>query len=134
MGSADGVVDILYRLNGTITLCRGNHDTDKKISIYAEHSQKITVKDIHYEQHGGLWFICCHFPMTNPEFHSMVTRDNSEVVTLHGHVHDKAPHANLTDHSFNCSVEVIDYTPKNLHDIWQAVRDDFVRKGVWHGK
>lgn len=134
MGAADNVDLILPQLNGTIILTRGNHDTDAKLARYANYPDKITVKDLHYEQHGGLWFVCCHFPLTSPDFLSMVTRDNSEVVTLFGHVHDKRQFADLADHTFNCSVEVIDYTPVNLHTIWELVRDDFKAKGVWRGK
>jgi calcineurin-like phosphoesterase family protein len=134
MGAAENTLDILYRLNGHIILTRGNHDTDKKLAIYAEHPQKITVKDIHYEPHGGMWFICSHFPMTNPEFQSMVIRDNSEVVVLFGHVHDKRQFVDLEDHSFNCSCDVINFTPVNLHDIYNIVKEDFIQKGVWRGK
>jgi calcineurin-like phosphoesterase family protein len=133
MGAADGVVDILYQLNGSIILVRGNHDTNKKIEIYGEHPHRVTVKDIHYEQFGGLWFVFCHFPIVHPEFAKMVFQDNSEVVWVHGHVHDKCEHFNAETHSFNVSCEVIDYTPVPVRILFHTVKQAFMEKGVWKG-
>lgn len=131
MGSADNVDLILPRLNGKIILTRGNHCTPAKILRYNNYPDKIIVKDIHYEAHGGLYFICCHFPIMNPEFNKMVTADNSEVVSLFGHIHNKRQFADMGTHSFNCCVEVTNYTPVNIHDIWKLVKEDFQEKGVW---
>jgi len=133
MGQASNVVDILYRLNGNIILVRGNHDTDAKLAIYAEHPHKITVKDIHYMQRGGLWFTFCHFPIIHPQFAEMVFRDNSEVIWVHGHVHDKCPFFTPDTHSFNVSCEMTDYYPVDISRLYHMVKDDFVEKGVWKG-
>lgn len=134
MGNAETIPQILPQLNGKIILVRGNHDTPRKLSIYEQYPEKITVKDIHYEQYGGLWMIFCHFPMVHQDFADMVVRDNSEVVYVHGHVHDKTPFYSPEYHSFNVSVDVIDFTPKSLGEIHAVVKADFVAKGVWRDK
>lgn len=134
MGNAETIPEILPQLNGKIVLVRGNHDTPRKLSIYEQFPEKITVKDIHYESFGGLWMIFCHFPMVHEDFADMVVRDNSEVVYVHGHVHDKTPFYSSQYHSFNVSVDVIEFTPVPLKLIHEIVKNDFIAKGVWRDK
>lgn len=134
MGLADTIPIILPQLNGKIILVRGNHDTPRKLSIYEQYPEKISVKDIHYESYGGLWFIFCHFPIVHEDFADMVVRDNSEVVYIHGHVHDKTPFYSEQYHSFNVSVDVIDFTPKSLAEMHGIIKADFIAKGVWREK
>ncbi len=131
MGAAETIPVILPQLNGHIILTRGNHDTPRKLSIYAQFPEKITVKDIHYEQYKGLFFIFSHFPMVHEDFMDMIVQDNSEVVYCHGHVHDKTPHFSEKYHSFNCSVDVIDFTPVTLASMYQTVKEHFIKLGVW---
>lgn len=134
MGNPKTAAPIIDALNGKIILVRGNHDTPAKLKLYEQFPDKITVKDLHYEQHGGLWFIFCHFPMTNPEFLKMVIQDNSEVCVVHGHLHDKVPFYTPETHSFNVSVDVTDFHPAGLSNMFAIVRDDFMSKGVWRGR
>ena len=75
MGELKNVEPTLNRLNGKITLVRGNHDTPSKLAEYKRLG--IEVKDIAYIPYKGRFFICCHFPMTNEEFIRMVVEDNS---------------------------------------------------------
>ena len=44
MGASENVESLLYRLNGTIFLVRGNHDTDSKIEI----TMKIFLMDVSF--------------------------------------------------------------------------------------
>lgn len=134
MGRPEDVPAVLNRLSGHIILTRGNHDTRSKLAIYEQYPEKITVKDIHYEQLGGLFFIFCHFPLVHEDFGDMIVKDNSEVVYCHGHVHDKTPFFSEQYHSFNCSVDVIDFTPVSLSMMHKTVKDHFVKMGVWRNK
>lgn len=134
MGAPATIPVILNALNGKIILVRGNHDTPRKLSIYEQWAEKITIKDIHYESFGGLWFVFCHFPILDESFADMVVKDNSEVVWVHGHVHDKTPFYTEQYHSFNVSVDATDFKPVPLRDMQRIVRDDFMKKGVWRGK
>lgn len=134
MGRTDGVEPILSQLNGHIVLVRGNHDTDAKLDIYSRFPDKIEVKDIAYVPYNGLFFVCCHFTVTNEEFLSLISKHNSEVIVLHGHVHDLVPFYTPETHSFNLSADVVNFTPVNINDIFKTVRDDYIAKGVWTGK
>lgn len=126
MGLADNTVSILHRLNGHIHLVRGNHDTRRKLAIYEQYPEKITVHDVAYLPYKGLFLVMCHFPLENEAFY-----DNSEVVLCHGHVHDHEPFYNTLTHTFNLSVDVTNFTPVPVDNIYEIVKADFIKKGVW---
>lgn len=132
LGPADQTRELVSQLHGKIILIRGNHDSDAKLNIYKD--MGIEVKDIAYLSYGGLWFVMCHFPMTNEEFLKMVQEDNSEVVIVHGHVHDKVPFYTEATHSFNVSCDVTQFAPVPITTMWTMVRDHFISIGVWKKK
>ena len=132
MGKPETIHELLPRFNGKIHLIIGNHDTKAKLAIYAEYPEKIVeMKEVCYLQYKGLFFVLCHFPLTNPDFLKMVLMDNSEVVVVHGHVHSKAPFFDVENHTFNVSCEATEYRPVSIQKLFELVRDDFIQKGVW---
>lgn len=131
MGAPETVAPILKALNGHITLVRGNHDTKRKCAIYAQYPEKIHVKDIAYLSFGGLFWVMCHFPMTDESFLDMVVQDNSEVVVCHGHTHDKDPFFTEHNHVFNVSADVVDFTPVPITAMHAKVKEHFIAAGVW---
>ena len=134
MGQADNTVANLHRLNGHIHLVRGNHDTRRKLAIYEQYPDKIPVHDVAYLPYRGLFLVMCHFPLENEAFYDMVVQDNSEVVLCHGHVHDHEPFYNTFTHTFNLSVDVTSFTPVPVDNIYEIVKADFIKKGVWRGE
>lgn len=131
MGAPETVPTILNRLKGHIVLVRGNHDTKRKLAIYAQYPEKIEVHDIFYKSYKGLFLVMCHFPMTDESFLDMVVQDNSEVVVIHGHTHDKDPFFTEHNHVFNVSADAVNFTPVPLNTIFTKVRDHFLITGVW---
>lgn len=134
MHESENIPPILERLNGHIILVRGNHDTRRKLEIISRYPDKVEVRDIAYIPYKGLFFIACHFPMTNEVFQDMVVTDNSEVVTVHGHVHDKLPLWTPETHSFNVSADATRFMPVNINFLHAMVRKHFEERGVWKGK
>lgn len=131
MGAADTIHDILPRLNGHIILCIGNHDTEAKLKIYREsYSSKIELHNVFYYSYCGIYFVCCHFPITSPDFLEMVRSDNSEVSMIHGHTHTRGDFFDEETHSFNVCVEKINYTPINIEVLYQKIREDFKEMGL----
>lgn len=116
MGQQTGIEPILKRLNGNITLIRGNHDTPNRIAIYKQHG--IEVKDIDYLSYHGKFFILCHFPIASPEFIQMVRTDNSEAVVLYGHVHHNALRG-YVDGTYHVGLDTNNLMPLSLYNIWQ---------------
>lgn len=116
MGMADNIEPTLKRLNGKITLVRGNHDTKTKLAEYRR--LEIEVKDIVYIPYKGRFFIGCHFPMTNEEFIRMVIEDNSEVVFLYGHTHSKSPKGYVNG-TYHIGADTNNLTPISIEQIWK---------------
>ena len=116
MGALDSIEPILNRLNGTIKLVRGNHDTKNRLAEYARLG--IEVKDIEYITYKGRFFILCHFPMTNEEFIQMIVRDNSEVVVLYGHIHSNAPKG-CVNGTYHVGADTNDLTPISIEQLWR---------------
>lgn len=134
MHQSENIPPIVERLNGRIVLVRGNHDTRAKLEVFRHYPDKIDVRDIAYVPFKGIFLVACHMPMTNPAFLDMVNTDNSEVVPVHGHVHDKVPFFTQEFHSFNVSADVINFTPVPIQTIYKTVKQHFIEKGVWTGK
>ena len=116
MGQLQDIEPILSRLNGTIKLVRGNHDTKARIDYYK--SQGIEVKDIDYIMYKGRFFILCHFPIANEEFINMVRNDNSEVIVCYGHIHHNAP-VGYVDGTYHIGVDTNNLTPISIQQIWE---------------
>lgn len=127
MGNISEIGKILPRLNGKITLVRGNHDTPARVKKYEDCG--IAVKDIHYLPYKGRYFIFCHFPITNEEFMRMVREDNSEVILCYGHIHSNAP-IGLQSGTFHVGVDTNNLTPVNLHYIWQLSREEEDKRNI----
>lgn len=115
MGELKNVESTLKRLNGKITLVRGNHDTSSKLAEYKRLG--IEVKDIAYIPYKGRFFICCHFPITNEEFIRMVVEDNSEVVFLYGHTHSNSPKGYVNG-TYHIGADTNNLTPISIEQIW----------------
>lgn len=115
MGKLTDIEPILNRLNGKITLIRGNHDQKNRIKIYEEHG--IEVKDLEYIKYKGRFFILCHFPIASEEFMRMVINDNSEVVNLYGHVHSNAPKGYVNG-TYHVGMDTNNLTPISIEQVW----------------
>lgn len=115
MGPASDVHKLVSRLNGTIKLVRGNHDTPAKLKIYKE--MGIEIKDIEYLTYKGRFFILCHFPIASEEFMQMVVNDNSEVINVYGHVHSNAQKG-FYKGTYHIGVDTNNLTPISIEQVW----------------
>ena len=115
MGPASDVRGLVSRLNGTIKLVRGNHDTPAKLKIYQE--MGIEAKDIEYLTYKGRFFILCHFPIASEEFMQMVVNDNSEVINVYGHVHSNAQKGFYRG-TYHIGVDTNNLTPISIEQVW----------------
>lgn len=116
MGLLTDIEPIFNRLNGKVILVRGNHDTNNRLEYYR--NLGIEIKDIEYIQYKGRFFILCHFPNESEEFIKMITRDNSEVVWLYGHIHSNAPKGYVNG-TYHIGMDTNNLTPISLQQIWE---------------
>lgn len=116
MGLLTDIEPIFNRLNGKVILVRGNHDTNNRLEYYR--NLGIEIKDIEYIQYKGRFFILNHFPNESEEFIRMITKDNSEVVWLYGHIHSNAPKGYVNG-TYHIGMDTNDLTPISLQQIWE---------------
>ena len=82
-------VSILQRLNGTIHLIRGNHDTDNKLRDIAA-TGKLANINVHTSElikFGKLSLFLCHYPVLTANHDDK--HFSRHVINLHGHTHQK---------------------------------------------
>jgi calcineurin-like phosphoesterase family protein len=108
MGSGDKVSGLTASLNGRKSIILGNHDT---------HSA------MWFMEHGFDW--ACRFPIVFNKFmilsHEPIFMEaNSPYINVHGHVHQHK-YAD-EEHYYNVSVEHHNYTPVNLDEILEHLK------------
>ena len=125
---------ILYKLNGTKYLVRGNHDkkTDtwyKKVGIKDIYSYKV-LDYIYNSEHFR--FFLFHYPICDDyykkqgnswikEIQEGVIKEKVDIV-IHGHTHSNVWCQNVDNnfiHHFNVSVEQINFEPVSIENIIQ---------------
>lgn len=131
MGAADGVQPILNRLNGTIYLIRGNHDTDNKIEQYRHYPEKVvSIEDYMILCYKGKFIVMNHYPVegdSGPKQNHLKNdgwqnateffgQNYDDCIYLYGHVHGNAPH-DMEWHSYHVGVDTNNLTPVLLDDI-----------------
>ena len=106
----DKVLNLVTRLNGKITLIMGNHDRRHSVSWW---------KDVGFEEvyeypiiYKG-FFIISHEPV--------FINDTMPYVNLYGHLHQNSV---TNKNAFNLCVEVNNYTPVNVEDIFSRFKED----------
>lgn len=118
----ESIPKILNRLNGKITLVRGNHDSPAKIKKYKECG--IEVKDIDYITYKGITFILCHYPIVNEEFAILMTKSNPlNVFCLYGHLHSHAP-LGIKNNSYHIGVDTNNLYPVSIEEIHKLINEN----------
>ena len=107
----DNTISIGNRLNGKKTLIMGNHDSCSISTYYEagfEHVSKypIIIND---------FIILSHQPL--------FTNSNSPFFNIYGHVHNDDNYKDYTSNSFCASAERINYTPINLEQIKEKIKN-----------
>lgn len=130
MGDSENVESLLYRLNGTIFLVRGNHDTDNKIEIYKQHPDKvIAVEDYNILYYKGKFIVMNHYPVQGDSVKDNHLKNDGwknateffgqnydDCIYLYGHVHGNAPR-DMKNHCYHIGVDTNNLTPVLLDDI-----------------
>jgi calcineurin-like phosphoesterase family protein len=123
-------VNILNRLNGTIFLIRGNHDTDNKLSAIAA-TGKLASTDVHTSElikFGKLSLFLCHY-------HVMTANHDDDhfsrhVINLHGHTHQKGNWL-IADNPFiyHVGMDSHNSTPVHIDEVITDIRQRWDQLG-----
>lgn len=100
-------LDILYKLNGTKYLIKGNHDK-KFIKNLRVLNQFEWVKDYYELEVDGRLFVLCHYPF------KQWIGDYYGAINLFGHSHGKTKES---DNQLDVGVDLHDYKPISMDEI-----------------
>ena len=92
----------LDRLNGTLHLVKGNHDSKATI----RHPKWESVSDYKEMKHEGVSFVLCHYPFETWR------KSHHGSIHLHGHCHGNSKEV---VNRWDGGVDVFDFTPVNLN-------------------
>lgn len=90
-------------LNGRITLAKGNHDKRQWNRQYILKYKDLTFLVIHDPYDATEWF--------------------NQGWIIHGHSHNNSPFIDIRRGKINVSVEVINYTPINMEDLYKIIKE-----------
>ena len=107
MGGNRGMT-ILPRLRGRKRLVLGNHDNGKDQNL-----QRCFQKIMMWRMWPEFDCVLSHVPLHESSMYKVT-------YNLHGHIHQNA---SPTPRHYNCSVEVQDYTPRNIEDIMKEIKN-----------
>ena len=128
MGAAENVPNILDKLNGTIYLILGNHDTKRKIEYYENAGNVHVLGDHNIFYYKGTLFCMNHFPLEGDENGRHLETDGWEIATdifkehydeavyLYGHIHSNAP-SEMVSRTYHVGVDTNNFYPVLLDDI-----------------
>ena len=112
MGPKEKLVTIRKRLNGSITLVRGNHDHSITSIMELGFNSIANEVKLQYKQ----WqFHMTHIPQADLLYDEM----NHNFINIHGHIHGKN---RATRNRINVSCDAWDYTPITLEDAMMEYR------------
>jgi calcineurin-like phosphoesterase family protein len=111
VGKFDKVINVgdfgdsrfLKTLNGSITIARGNHDKKQWNHQYILNYRDMKFLVVHNPSDSTSWF------------------DGDWII--HGHTHTNTPFIDVYRKRVNVCVEMINYTPLNLEDIYKIIKE-----------
>lgn len=114
---AGETASILNRLNGTIRLIKGNHET-YVLDDSACRSRFAWVRDYYELHYQGKMIVLQHFPLFTWNMAGKTDKqDRPMAFMLHGHCHSSIDKINATTTRMDVGVDSNNYTPINIDDI-----------------
>lgn len=114
MGQRDKIPAIIARLNGTIRLVKGNHDT--KVPEFGFD----WVKDYHSCKINGQYVVMSHFPMLKWD------GDGTGAYMLHGHCHGNLDSVNKGTKRLDVGIDAFckdTSAPREFDEVYQELKD-----------
>lgn len=122
MGESDKTIEYLNRLNGRITIIRGNHDNEKRVSLYKAYGYKVF--NAKYLDYNHFRFYLSHYPSDTSNDDDSKRPLNERILSLCGHTHS-VQECEYTG-SFNVGVDAHACYPISIDEIIERFEDNFV--------
>lgn len=103
-------LDCLQRLNGNISIVRGNHDTDRRVELYR--GLGIPVDNALYIKYNGYHFYLSHYPTLTGNLEKESLKQMT--LNLYGHTHQMTNFYEDKPYMYHCGVDSHGCYPVNL--------------------
>jgi calcineurin-like phosphoesterase family protein len=115
MGQLQDIMPIFDRLNGNITLVKGNHDQKNRIKLLQDKLDSVV--DMLTLYHGEKKFLCTHYPMITDN-----QGLNDGVYNLHGHTHSSSKWSEYPL-CYHVGTDAHSFTPIAFEDIVKEIEE-----------
>ena len=120
-------VSCVRRLNGTIYLVRGNHDSDHRWEeVYIDLPNVHRLGWAHVLHYRKYHFYLSHFPTLTGNIEKEYPRQMT--LNIHGHTHSKEKFYEDKFNMFNACLDAHNNTPVLLDDIIEMIKEKFYDK------
>ena len=120
LGGADKIEDginLIKRMNGRLTVIRGNHDTDKRWTAYAQLYPKIERMEVAmYLKYKKYHFYLSHFPTATANYDDDKGWKH-KTICLCGHSHTTDKFQDIAMGAYHCEVDAHFYYPVSIDEI-----------------
>ncbi len=112
----------LKQLNGRIHILRGNHDTDKRVSLYTECWNVVEIDAATYMDYGKYHFFLSHYPCMTGNF-DYDKPLKARLISLCGHSHTKDRWSDWVNHPiYHCELDAHNNTPISIEQIIEDIK------------
>jgi len=119
----------IERLNGTLHVILGNHDTENRILKYCDTYNIASVKFADRMRLSGFNFFLCHYPTICSNFDEEDRPLRTKTINLCGHTHTKDRYVDINKGLiYHVEVDAHDNTPVSLEQVIQDMN------GIYYGK
>lgn len=117
-------ISVLEKLNGKLTIIRGNHDSDNKIQRYITCQNVVNAGDaalyLKYPAIGGYRFYLSHYPTLVS--HKISGPMKAALINLFGHTHQKEHFYNNYPYMYCVCMDAHEMKPVLLDDIIEEIK------------
>lgn len=117
----DKGMEFLSKLNGSIVIITGNHDTDRRIALYNTLPNVTVVEHAHIVRYRGYTFYLSHYITLTSNFDAQSLKQS--VINLHGHTHQKNNFYNDFPLNYHVGVDSHDCYPVSLDKVIDDIKD-----------
>lgn len=115
-------LECIKRLNGHIHLILGNHDSNRRVSLYEECPNIVEIVFAIQIKYKKYYFYCSHYPTLVHNYD-----DYLKIWCLHGHTHSKEKFSE-NYHCYNVSLDAHNNYPIEINKIVNDIKEKYKKE------
>jgi calcineurin-like phosphoesterase family protein len=114
-------LECLSRLNGSIVIVRGNHDTPTRMDLYSKLPNVSKINEGSYLSYGKYHFYLTHFPCLSANLEAESLKQCT--LNLSGHTHSKQKFFEDRPYVYNVACDAHNCTPVCIDEIIEDMKE-----------